>query len=114
MWHSISTSAFMVLGASTIAYIAYRRCSPTPHAAKRRDVVYDHLYSRSCATNACTPPYRHQDWTVWQLHTSISIYLNTTNQLTAKQQQHLLFICWLVKSGRLTEWIIDTTQKVEA
>ena len=104
MWQSISIRSFVILSATTIALLVYRRCNPTPHATKARD----HLHSRS--THAYIPVCRHQDWSAWQLHTSISMYLNNRDQFTTEEQQHLLFARWLVETGKITEWIMDTTE----
>lgn len=112
MWKFISMSSFVIIGASTIAYIAYRRCNPVPDAVKAHDVMYDQTYYRSCSTNAYTPSTDHHNWTAWQLHTSISAFLTTHHQFSIKQQQRLLFVRWLVRSGRLTEWIIDSEVNV--
>ena len=103
MWQSISIRSFVILSATTIALLVYRRCNPTPHATKARD----HLHSRS--THAYIPVCRHQDWSAWQLHISISIFLNAST-LTIEQQRRLLFVRWLVETGKLTEWITDTTK----
>lgn len=105
MRHPISIGSFVLIGASTLAYIVYRRCNPTPHCAKTPATMNGQQHSRSCTTKAYTPHHYHTNWTAWQLHASISIYLNTPSYLTTKQQRRLEFIAFLMETGRLTEFM---------
>jgi hypothetical protein len=101
MWQIFFISIISLFIASIVIVLIFQRCSRTNHSY------------RSLTTNAYVSPTMRQDWSEWQRSLLVPTLSEPSFQdLTIQEKQRLHFVRWLVRHGRLTEWIIDTSNVV--
>jgi hypothetical protein len=102
MWQASFIPIISIGCTSIIVFVVFRRChQPMPSY-------------RSLTTSAYIPPMIRKNWSQWQPSILVSDLSDATpsQDLTIQQLRRLHFLRWLVRHGRLTEWIIIDTSNV--